>query len=382
MSFGREFCLHYAAIAGCLPLVEWLYELVCTLSGAPDWSEGSSNRLVLGSAIAEGHFEIAKFLAERGYPLDPPLDHRPISNSARFGNVVMLEWLHAQGFACGVPGWMDAAASGGHLEACTWISEHLDWDVCTAEAMNGAAEGGHLQVLQWLHTTRTEGCTTEAIDRAASNGHLEVVQWLHENRQEGCAATAMDNAAANGHLEVVKWLHEHRSEGCTVEAMDRAAANGHLHVVQWLQSNRSEGCTRAAMDSAAANDHLDVVKWLHENRTEGCTSNAMDQASSLRMLEWLHEHRSEGCTPFAIEHAAQKGNFEKLLFLKRKCDLRCTQRTVSIVATKWNFEIFLWLRTLHPELVDEDALKSENSAIEELLELLAQVEIDNESRVP
>lgn len=372
----REFCLQYAAIAGSLATVKWWYELECTLSGAPDFALDSPNRLVLGSVIVEGgHFEVARFLAEHGYPLV----HPTISSSARFGNVAMLEWLHALDFTRGVTGWMDAAARGGHLEVCKWFNEHLDWDVCTAAAMNGAAESGRLEVLQWLHVNRIEGCTTEAINRAAGNGHLGVVQWLHENRQEGCTADAMNSAAENGHLEIVKWLHEHRSEGCIVNAMNRAAANGHLEVVKWLHTNRSEGCTSAAMDAAAASDHFHIAKRLHENRTEGCTTDAMDLATSLPMLEWLQAHRAEGCTSIATELATRDGNFEKLLFLQRKRHLRCTERTVGIAARRWHFEVFQWQCTLHPELMGEVALRNEVSSSTEMREVLAQIESQNQS---
>jgi hypothetical protein len=42
--------------------------------------------------------------------------------------------------------------------------------------MDAAASGGHLDAVKWLHANRTEGCTIDALYQAAEEGHFEVVK--------------------------------------------------------------------------------------------------------------------------------------------------------------------------------------------------------------
>ncbi|TYZ66401.1 hypothetical protein PybrP1_002540 [[Pythium] brassicae (nom. inval.)] len=314
-----------AAARGRLEVVQWLHEMIRQGDLTPLYRNALSSTPTLGFAIANGDFEMTKYL-----------------------------WLHAQGLTEDTRGWMDAAAAAGRLHIVQWVRETFPEDVCTTETMDKVAGRGDLEMLQWLHAvTSNGGCTSEAMRRAAANGHLEVVQWLHESGVKG-TAQAMDAAAGAGHLDVVRWLHEHRSEGCTAVAMTDAAKNGHLDVVRWLHEHRTEGCATWTVDHAAARGHLEVVH-------EGCTTQAMDETHSLGLLHWLHAHRLEGCPPAAMVHAALTGNFDKLMFLReRQLGIWDTERSARVISrdsryrnlySDLSFEIFQWLCAEYPEQI-------------------------------
>jgi hypothetical protein len=73
---------------------------------------------------------------------------------------------------------------------------------------NNSAIYGHLHVVKWLHENRKEGCTEWTMNYAARNGHLDVVKWLHEHRTEGCTLYAVMFASYNDHLHILQFLYE------------------------------------------------------------------------------------------------------------------------------------------------------------------------------
>ena len=78
--------------------------------------------------------------------------------------------------------------------------------------MDQAAKYGQLHIVQWLHAHCAAGCTTQAMDNAAEQGHLRVLQWFHANRSEGCTIEAVHGAVLHKHVDVVRWLHANYSE--------------------------------------------------------------------------------------------------------------------------------------------------------------------------
>lgn len=136
-----------AAGRGHIDTVRWLHELRAPVDGGD--LLGNDHKLLdhqaLEIAITRSNFDVAKFLVEQGYKLDPMQSGR-FALSARYGDLEVLHWLHGLGFTRGRSGWIEAASEG------------------------------HLELVKWLHEHRTEGCTTRAMDGAAAKGSLEVVQ--------------------------------------------------------------------------------------------------------------------------------------------------------------------------------------------------------------
>ena len=128
---------------------------------------------------------------------------------------------------------MGSAIANGHLEVVKWLHVNRR-EGYEPEAMDFAAYFGHLETLQWLHLNRNEGCTPMAMDLAASAGFLNIVKWLHNNRSEGCTLMAMFWAAEIGHLEMVKWLFENRTEGDLGDAFRISIENGHYELLEYL----------------------------------------------------------------------------------------------------------------------------------------------------
>jgi hypothetical protein len=138
------------------------------------------------------------------------LPRRPLDYLAAQGRD--SDWGSDDDGTCGVAA---LAVRSGHQHVLQWINEHhpdsITWDDGYGlNLMEEAAEFGQLAVLEWLHATRREGCSNWAINEAAANGHLDIVQWLHEHRSEGCTSFAMNQAARMGHLAIVRFLHENR----------------------------------------------------------------------------------------------------------------------------------------------------------------------------
>ncbi|CAK4103572.1 unnamed protein product [Aphanomyces euteiches] len=281
----------------------------------------------LPTALTHLHQLLVPWLATYGTArLDKLFGYMPhmrdliILHSVVFGDVPTLTYL-LERFLKEIHGFsdplLDVAAAYGQL-AVLQILHAVEYPGCTRNAIDWAAFHGHLPVILFLHAHRKEGATTKAMDAAAMNGHREVVKFLHMHRTEGCTTDAMTEAAWNGHLDVVIFLHTHRSEGCSIWTMDRAAWSGRLAVVRFLHEVRSEKCTAQAMDMAAWNGHLDVLEYLHGIGAP-CTANALQYAAMnghLEIIKFLVSCRREGNFSMAIAAAEQRSQSAVVQYLK------------------------------------------------------------------
>jgi hypothetical protein len=227
-----------------------------------------------------------------------------------------------------------SAVRGGDLHVLQWMNEHhpdsTTWGAgYRVHLMEEAVDFGQLAILEWLHASRREVCTTWTMAMAAGKGRVDIVQWLHEHCGGGCTSFAMNQAARNGHLEVVRFLHENRLEGCTTKAMDSACANGHLAVVKFLHENRREGCTSAAICRAAEGGHLETVQWLCANRSEGHPGAALCKAAKhghAALVEWLSgvvlgQRTGDALIREAVQEALKARQIGVLVLLEQKLRL-------------------------------------------------------------
>ncbi|TYZ63489.1 hypothetical protein PybrP1_006657 [[Pythium] brassicae (nom. inval.)] len=161
-----------ATIHGHLNIVRWLHEHQCRRGAHPTLAQTPCGRLVLARAIQRGHFAVARYLDERGFPFD-----------------------EAEGALAAL--W----ASTGYLEMLAHDT-FLD-DEPGVHAMGRAAGNVHLE---WLHANRAEGCTHLAMERAAYRGDLETLLFLKANGLDQFTMAAVERAMAGMQFEVYEWL--------------------------------------------------------------------------------------------------------------------------------------------------------------------------------
>jgi len=162
------------------------------------------------------------------------------TNAIRYGRVNVMQWAHQQNFMENtriLVTWMNPFRTG----ACTTAAKYgqlltLQWLKANGYAWNfvtsiGAPHGGHPRILE---RARCDG-TCEPFNIAAIHGHLNILQWLRENGcdwNENTCATA----AKYGHLHILQWAREN---GCPwdITTCGQAAINGHYHILYWAFEN-------------------------------------------------------------------------------------------------------------------------------------------------
>lgn len=336
----------HGAGAGNFEMVQWLY----------DNGYRASTINAFKVAVEKGHVAIVRWLMEKAQ--DNYDFNQAFIDAAANGHLELVQLIHSRTSIDRYESTLALAAGHGHLDVVQWLFQNARPTTLSISflsstplpdtreecAVSEAAGNGHVEIVQWLHAqiADRERQLEYNIAHAAENGRLELVQWLVQNSKPGLRYS-LDAAASSGNLELLQWLKANTETFCSEHAINDAAANNHLHVLQWLHEHCAAPCTKASMDSAASNNHLCVVKWLHENRTEGCSVSGMNNAKSLEMVEWLHENRTEGCTPYAMNQAAERGDFETLLFLYENRVEGCTIDAAVNAVFQGHEDMFQWL---------------------------------------
>ena len=204
-----------------------------------------------------------------------------MNQAAKYGQLVMVEWLH-------------------HSQGCIW-----DETTCMM-----AAGGGHFKLLQSLHDY---GCpwNRNALLYAALSGHFDIIKYLTECGCP-CDETVDCAAARGGFLEILKYLHDHnlgrRYPWNPWSCAYIAVAGGHVTILQYL---RTKGCNWHYWKSihGVGSGHLEVVKYLHQHGCQWDSSSCFIAAENghLDILQYLHQH---GCPLDARTrlHASNKGH--------------------------------------------------------------------------
>lgn len=273
------------AAQGChFEIMKWLYNRGCPYDGtAVEWvayhgdldaikwlhNIGCPMETAYYYAACEGKLEILKWLRDNGYNVPVGCD---LSQRAAFGGQIhVLEWLLEINYPISRRGYYDAV-QGGNIDVFKWLLEKNV--VMGGEYMCcAAARAGHLDMLKWL---RAEGypwdksvCTSTMI-----GSHVGVLKWAIEN---GCPYDFEDcieeishvcyrgKSAPPGELEILQYLH---SIGCRFDRpvlCSRAAAAGDLALLKWL---REHGCPWDTLTCKYANRSDPwLIRWIHTN---GC----------------------------------------------------------------------------------------------------------------
>jgi hypothetical protein len=133
------------------------------------------------AAAALGDLPMLQYLHQRGCPMSG----RECQIAGEGGNLDMLAWLRS---LHPPPPWLfttASAAAAGQLQVLQWIAEHESQGmVHDAWLCARAAEGGHLHVLRWLRSLEPP-CpwTADTLLLAAHFQHHDVADWARAN---GC----------------------------------------------------------------------------------------------------------------------------------------------------------------------------------------------------
>lgn len=166
-------------------------------------------------AAHNGHFNVVKFLCERGanthLNVDSQLNYRKyIPERLVFFGISITDYHKEPAFIC--------ACCNGNDEIVTYLYE---------KGVN-------------IHVNRED-----ALQIASSRGHLNIVKFLVSKGAEINAASglALKSAIANGHIDVVQYLHQMGASIPTNSTHDQddllllSLIYGHLDITQYLINN-------------------------------------------------------------------------------------------------------------------------------------------------
>ncbi|GLC38581.1 hypothetical protein PLESTB_001741700 [Pleodorina starrii] len=107
---------------------------------------------VADTAVALGNLAALRFLVEQ-LGVRPTGDQLPVTVAARQGHLPVLQYLHASGLPVDTRSVAQEAARAGHLPLVAWAVEDLG--VAPADGADSlldcAAESGNLELMTWLH---------------------------------------------------------------------------------------------------------------------------------------------------------------------------------------------------------------------------------------
>ncbi|KAJ5651018.1 uncharacterized protein N7484_004741 [Penicillium longicatenatum] len=326
--------LNVAADLGHFEVVKFLIE-----KGADISIPNSARWTPVNSAAESGHLEVVKILVENGADIEVPntTSMTPLYSAALRNHPQVVEYLLEQGARTDVQhehGWtpLNCAAEDGFIEVAKMLIDHgADIEIANDTNMTplySASLNGHSEVLKMLldkgakcDVPNKNGWTP--INVACSNGHTEVVRMLLEHNPDleypdNTGWTPINAAADHGHLEIEKMLIQTTAN---IEATNKskmtslysASLGGYSEIVKLLLErgpniNAQHKSGWTPINAASSNGHLDVVKQL------------LAKGADITITD------TNGWTP--LNSAAESGHFEIVnLLLAHGADIEAKNTT-------------------------------------------------------
>jgi len=253
--------LYCAADAGWHETVMWLGEYPKKADLAARCTE--AKRLPLHAAVANGHLQCVKVLANLGADMEAEegAGCTPLHTGAQCGHGDVVDHLVSMGVnvnakdASGATPYILASAEG-HLSLCKALcnagADHALPDAAGKLGIHTAANRGQLELVEFAlnkgsNVDVADGAGRTAMMMAAKSGHFEVVKYLEGqnaqmNSQDLSMQRALHFAAEAAHLEIVQFLCESGAEPDAVDdagitALYLACKHNHLAIVECLINN-------------------------------------------------------------------------------------------------------------------------------------------------
>lgn len=321
--------LDAAASAGHLDACQYLHGLAGCAVDEGVWCEAArgghvhvlrwlctlrSARVILSprvyeAAAAGGSMAACAWLSAKGCPRD----QRACEAAARNGSVDMLEFLRGGNVPCPIgAGAAAAAAEADQVSALAWLFESAAMPAVRTPLLMRAAQHGARRVLAWLRARGAVAFVPAACEFAARGGQLDTLRWLLADVGVEPQMKACREAARGGHLGCLRLLHARCA--CDATVCSAAASGGHVHILRFLCDEAGLAPGRRATVMAARAGSADTLRWLNERghvdlRDAMVSEHAAYGAAygaHLGVLEWLHAHGALVVTD-ALFQAAAKG---------------------------------------------------------------------------
>ncbi|TMW60068.1 hypothetical protein Poli38472_000110 [Pythium oligandrum] len=259
---------------------------------------------VMGTAVKNGHFEVAQWLADhqasalRQHPPPPASEIPHVQvvirlNDPEFSRQV-LYWVIRRGKVTSHWFCLRRNEDTTILYCKDGIESLEKYGARTMDALSFAISVGDADLVRRIHVIDSlRPAYTEAIAVAAGRGDLSMMQWLRAACGYGIPWQSMAVAARSGHVDVLEWLEE--TCGLCVDASALfllACQHGRLNVAQWV-CRRLPDCELNAGNMIIPDDKdaqsrvRQVLKWL-------CVENKLGNA----MLKFA---AGCGCLPVVEE---------------------------------------------------------------------------------
>ncbi|KXZ51180.1 hypothetical protein GPECTOR_13g667 [Gonium pectorale] len=239
---------------------------------------------------------------------------------------------------------MEAAASGGNVEACAWLKQRgAPW----GSALAAAAEGSHHTVCWWLLDC---GCPLEdsALRAATRAGYTGLLELLI--RQRRAADAAPESYYVGLRLQAA-------AQGCdlpTFQQLHRAFLGPSLPAAgsqppQPPPVMPLDGFARNLVAAAASShtpDWAAKVEWLEKEGyppTSAACCRVASRPDALARLTWLRG-RGYPVDSATVVEAARAGNLDALVYLLQEAKVRPSQAASSAAVRRGDLAM---LRALH-----------------------------------
>jgi hypothetical protein len=100
--------------------------------------------------------------------------------AAMSGNLEIIQLLHNGHEICRIctANVMDDAVANGHFEIVKFLYENCTEHACSAWAMDDSDSSDHFKFVKFCFKNRNKVCTKHAADNAIINGHQKIIQFL------------------------------------------------------------------------------------------------------------------------------------------------------------------------------------------------------------
>ncbi len=330
------------------------------------------DKLKVSYAAKRGHFEMVKYLVEKG----GKIDDNAVWGAAQYGYFEVVKYLVEKGGKIDDEAVKDAAVNG-HFEMVKYLVEKgckINDNAVWVAARNGhfddnavwvAARNGHFDVVKYL-VEKGAKIETYAVLGAAENGRFEIVKYLVEKGGK-IDDEAVEDATRNGHTDIAEFLtycieHDYGC-GCT-QAWDARI------VAKYLQENDIK-MDELTVEYAAKNGHFEMVKYLVEQGGKIDDEAVKDAAKNghFELVKYLVEKGGTICY-WAVVGAARNGHFEVVKYLVEKGG-KINYYAVWVAAKYGHFEVVKYLIEKGGKIDDdavEDATKNGHTDIAEFLQ--------------
>ncbi|KAG2770428.1 hypothetical protein Pcac1_g18541 [Phytophthora cactorum] len=228
---------------------------------------------------------------------------------------------------------IDTAAAQGDLAMVKKLHEDGRWPLprfprfsCSPAFMPSVAAQGNIKTLQYLHKDMRMPLDQRTLEAAIGSGHFELVKYITDRipveQRHTLSPAAAEKAAASGNVDVLAFVVE-RLGLWSPQVLIAAAPTGNIDMAEWIEKRT---------DSASEEEQQEEeVVLVRERRDRAATSNAIDSmvsdlsAASIKRRSSYDNFSSVGCArPLnvvdgsTLYRCASLGHFDMIEWLLQK----------------------------------------------------------------